>query len=66
MTSTEGNPAVEEAERQFFGNENYQKAEVVHRFADTHAWLHPLLGVVAVAVLVCVVLLLRKYFKRKS
>ena len=39
----EGSPAIERAEQQALGTSTYQKVEVVHRFADTHTWFHPLL-----------------------
>ena len=50
--SGEGSPAVEQAEQRVLGQENYQKAEVVHRFADTHPWVHPLL--IALGILIVV------------
>lgn len=39
-TGGEGSPAIEQTEKQILGNDAYQKAEVVHRFADTHPWFH--------------------------
>lgn len=60
-TSSEGSPAVEQAEKQVLGNANYQKVEVVHRFADTHPWFHPLLAAGVVIVVVCVAVFLIRY-----
>ena len=62
----EGNPAVEQAERQALGNENYQKAEVVHRFADTHAWFHPALVVGSVGLIIIVILALCRFNKSRA
>lgn len=51
-TPQEGSPAVEQAEKQVLGETNYQKVEVVHRFADSHPYIHPLLlGVVALIII---------------
>lgn len=59
----EGNPDIERAEQQALGTSTYQKVEVVHRFADSHPWLHPLLivGILAIGILgVAFVLRMRK------
>ena len=49
----EGSPGIERAEQQALGTSTYQKVEVVHHFADTHPWFHPLLvvGILALATL---------------
>ena len=46
----EGNPEIEKLEQQTLGTSTYQKAEVVHKFADENPWFHPLLIVIALAV----------------
>ena len=65
-SSGEGSPAVEQVEKQILGTENYQKAEVVHRFADENQWVHPLLIGGSVVVIVCGILLTRYFLKRRN
>ncbi len=59
-TSGEGSAAVEHLEQQILGNKNYQKVEVVHRFADSHPWFHPLLVIGIVAVIVGIAWLIKR------
>lgn len=47
---SEGSSAVEQAELKVLGKENYQKAEIVHYFANTHPWFHPLLAIAVLTV----------------
>jgi hypothetical protein len=62
-TSQEGSPGVEQAERQVLGETNYQKAEVVHRFADSHPYVHPLLIGITVLILAGVAFPVIRRFK---
>ena len=62
----EGNPAVEQAERQALGNENYQKAEVVHRFADSHTLFHPALIAGGLVLIVFVIVMQRRFGKART
>ena len=62
----EGSPEVEQAERQVLGETNYQKAEVVHRFADTHPWFHPVLLVSVALVMVGIGYGVRRHFKMEN
>ncbi|HVY72764.1 MAG TPA: hypothetical protein VG984_01780 [Candidatus Paceibacterota bacterium] len=60
-SSGEGSPAVEQAEKQVLGNQNYQKVEVVHRFADSHPWVHPaLLGGIALIAAAAIIFVVRR------
>jgi hypothetical protein len=61
-TSSEGIPAVEQVEKKVLGN-NYQSVEVVHRFADTHPWFHPVLAIGAIVIVVCIALVLSRYIR---
>ncbi|GEM_PF-3996995 len=61
---SEGNPAVEQAEKKVFGN-NYQRIETVHRFADTHAWVFPISAIGVLAIVVCIMFVLRRSMRRR-
>ena len=64
-TNSEGSPAVEQAERQVLGSTTYQKVEVVHQFADTHLWFHPvLLGVIVLIAAGVLVFFVRRSRQR--
>jgi cobalamin biosynthesis Mg chelatase CobN len=65
-TSGEGSPAVEQAEQHILGAENYQKAEVVHQFADTHPWFHPLVIVVIILVVAGVGWLIKRKMNQQE
>lgn len=62
----EGSSAIEQAEQKALGTTTYNKVEVVHRFADTHPWFHPLLVGIGIAVLVGVVLLVMKLRQKRG
>jgi uncharacterized membrane protein len=48
------------------GETNYQKIEVVHRFADAHPYVHPLLlGAVIVIVVGIVYFLALRFWRNK-
>ncbi len=59
-SAAERNPTVEHAEQQALGTTTYQKAEVVHQYADSHPWVHPVLLVVAVIIILAAILYKRK------
>lgn len=62
-TTGEGSPQMEAAERHILGAENYEKAEVVHRFADTHPWFHPTLLLGTVAIFIFAIVVVMKYIR---
>ena len=64
--SSEGSPAVEQAEKQILGNENYQKVEVVHRFADSHPYFHPLLIVGIIAIIAPAIFFVIRHRQKKN
>jgi hypothetical protein len=63
-TSQEGNPAVEQAEKQVLGDSNYQKVEVVHRFADAHPYVHPLLIGTAGLIIIGIIFLVIRHWRK--
>lgn len=65
-TSLEGNPSIEQAEQNALGTNNYQKVEVVHRFADSHPWLHPLLGGIGIVLVIGIGLFVWQFLQKKS
>ncbi|MDO8604503.1 MAG: hypothetical protein Q7K40_03880 [bacterium] len=64
-TPLEGTPAIEEAERQIFGN-NYEKVEIIHRFSDNHPWFHPVLVSGVIVIIVCIVLATKHKLSKQS
>ncbi len=66
ISTGEGNPAAERAEQHILGSENYQKAEVVHRFAETHPWFHLTLAVGAVVIVLGITFFVRRYIRSKA
>ena len=65
-TTQEGNPAVEQAEKQVLGDANYQKVEIVHRFADSHPYVHPLLLGIAAPVIIGIIFFLTQRMRKRS
>ena len=62
----EGSPGIEQAELKTLGTTTYQKAEVVHRFADSHPWFHPLIIGVGIVLIFLIGIFLLRTFQKKS
>jgi hypothetical protein len=64
--NVEGSRAVEQAEQKILGNENYQKVEVIHRFADTYNWVYPVFISGTLLIIVSIILLMVYRIKNKK
>ena len=65
-THGEGSPAIEQAEQNALGTTTYQKAEIVHRFADSNPWFHPLVLGVGAILIVVIGILVWRLLRKKS